>query len=89
MTADTVNGLYEAIGGVMLWMNVRRLHRDKQVKGVSILPTAFFSSWGLWNLYFYPHLGQWLSFAGGAFLVVANVTWCGQMIYYGRARRGA
>jgi hypothetical protein len=26
----------------------------------------------MWNLYLYPTLGQWFSFGGGVFLVLAN-----------------
>ena len=84
MIADLVNGSYEALGGLMLFRNVRQLYRDKQVRGISILSTAFFQTWGLWNLYYYPHLGQWLSFSGGCLIVLANTIWVGQMLYYKR-----
>ncbi len=79
---DMVNGLFEFCGGLLVWWNVSALYRDKQVAGVRIIPTAFFSAWGLWNLYFYPYLGQWWSFSGGINIVVATVTWVGQMVYY-------
>lgn len=82
MSPDALNAVFEFVGGLMLWGNVRRLYRDKQTKGVSLLPTAFFTSWGLWNLYFYPAVGAPLSFFGGAFLAVANLTWLGQMAFY-------
>ncbi len=81
-TPDLVNGLYEAGGGLMLLRNVRQLHRDKQVRGVSILTSAFFASWGWWNLYYYPHLSQWLSFIGGVLVTAVNGVWVAQMVYY-------
>lgn len=84
MTADWFNGLYEFGGSAMCWLNVRRAFKDKKFSGVSIAPVAFFTSWGIWNLYYYPHLNQWVSFAGGMMLVIANGTWLGQMLYYGR-----
>lgn len=84
MKADLFNGLYEFGGALMCGLNVLRAHRDKKFAGVSIFPVAFFTSWGLWNLYYYPHLNQWFSFAGGCFLVVTNGAWLGQMLYYGR-----
>ena len=52
------------------------------VRGVSWMATTFFTSWGYWNLYYYPHLDQWWSFAGGVLIVVANTLWIGMMIYY-------
>lgn len=75
MTPDLVNGLFEFIGGVLLWLNVRRLWRDRRVAGVSPLPVVFWTAWGLWNLWFYPMVGCWWSFAGGLFVVAANAAW--------------
>lgn len=85
--SDLVNGLFEFIGGITLWMNVWRTHKDGGVKGVNTLYILYFSSWGWWNLYYYPSLGQWWSFAGGVFIVVANVVWLGQVVYYTRRKR--
>jgi hypothetical protein len=80
--ADLGNGLFELLGSALLWLNVRALYRAKRFSGVAIAPTAFFFAWGLWNLFYYPHLGQWLSFTGGCSIVIANGVWCGQMVYY-------
>jgi hypothetical protein len=87
ITPDLINGAFEAFGGFMLILSILRLHRDKTVRGVSPIATTFFSAWGLWNLYYYPHLDQWLSFWGGAFLVTANIVWLCQMGYYIRKER--
>jgi hypothetical protein len=86
MTPDTINGLFEFAGGFMLLRNALQLYRDKQVKGVHWMPTLFFTSWGVWNLYYYPSLDQWFSFAGGVFLVLTNALWLGQIFYYGKRR---
>jgi hypothetical protein len=75
-TSDLINGLFEAFGGIMIWLNVRRIIKDKQVRGMSSVTTWVFTAWGFWNLYFYPHLGQWLSFAGGLVIVSGNFAWC-------------
>jgi hypothetical protein len=72
---DVINGLFEVVGGVLCWLNVKKLLRDKQVKGVYWPVTAFFAAWGLWNMYYYPSLGQWMSFAGGVVLVSGNLVW--------------
>jgi len=65
MIPDLINGLFEFAGAFALALNVRQLWRDKEVKGVHPIPTAFFAAWGLWNLFYYPHLGQYWSLAGG------------------------
>lgn len=83
---DHINGLFEAGGAIMLARNCLQLYRDKMVRGVHWAATAFFASWGLWNLYYYPSLGQWWSFTGGCALVSFNVFWLYQMAWYGFIR---
>lgn len=85
MVPDAVNGAFEAFGGVMNLINVLRLYKDKGYRGISIIPTFFFTAWGIWNIYYYPHLGQWCSFAGGMLIVAANAVWVAMAIYYGAA----
>jgi hypothetical protein len=80
MNADLINGLFEFCGGVLLWLNVRRLRRDGRVAGVSVAPTVFWTAWGAWNLYFYPSVGCWASWAGGLFVVAANAAWLGLLL---------
>jgi hypothetical protein len=79
---DLMNGLLEFTGGWMLAFNVRKLWRDKMVRGVHWGPTLFFFAWGVWNLYYYPHLGQWFSFAGGCWIVAVNGAWWLLMLRY-------
>ena len=77
-----VNGAFETAGGLFILLSVRRLLRDKKVRGVSMLPVIFFTAWGFWNLAYYPSLGQWWSFAGGIGIVLANTVWLGLMFLY-------
>lgn len=83
-TPDLINSLYEGLGSVFIWRSVYLLHRHKEVRGISILAVIFFMTWGWWNIYYYPHLNQWLSFYGGLLIVLANTVWVGQMLYYAR-----
>ena len=73
---DLINGTFEAVGAIMCWANVYKLYKDKAVRGVLVGVQVFFSLWGFWNLYYYPSLGQWASFAGGVVLVSGNAAWC-------------
>lgn len=73
---DLINASFEAVGGMMVWMNVRAIMRDRIVRGVSEASTWAWSLWGLWNLYYYPALGQWMSLAGAGVIVSGNVAWC-------------
>lgn len=80
--ADMINGSFEVVASLMILNHCRILHRDKLVRGVSALSTAYFFMWGMWNLYYYPHLDQWWSFIGGALVAVANCLWLGLLLYY-------
>lgn len=86
MTPDLINGLFEIGGGIFNYTNIRQLLKDKEVKGVKIFPTMFFSIWGFWNLFYYPSLDQWLSFVGGIILVISNAYWVFLAFYYKRLR---
>lgn len=84
MLADIINGTFELFGGLLMWLNVRAIRRDKEIKGVSWIPCIFFTTWGIWNLWYYPSLDQWFSFWGGVVLVAANATWIYHIWYYDR-----
>lgn len=80
--SDITNGLFEALGGGSVWLNVRAILRDKKTRGISPLATTFFTAWGFWNLFYYPHLDQWASFAGGVIIVLGNAAWLALMFKY-------
>lgn len=84
---DAVNGAFESLAGFAVLLHCLRLYKDKMVKGVSILATTFFFTWGVWNMYYYPHLDQWMSFFGGLFIVTANCAWIVMLIYYSNLAR--
>jgi len=82
MELDKVNALFEAAGGMFVAMNVLRLHRDKKVRGVSIVAVSFFTVWGAFNLAYYPALDQRWSALGASSVALMNMVWLGQMVYY-------
>lgn len=84
MTPDSINALFELTGALLICLNIRQLLRDRCVAGVHWAPTAFFTTWGLWNCYFYPSLDQWMSFCGGLAIVVTNAVWLGLVWRYRR-----
>lgn len=73
--ADIINGTFEGLASLMVLNHCRVLLRDRAVAGVSIASTAFFTLWGVWNCFYYPHLGQVWSFVGGLFVVAANTVY--------------
>lgn len=82
ISGDFINGCFECIGGLLTFLSCFRLYKDKEVKGVSLVPLLFFTMWGFWNLYYYPSLDQWMSFVGGLIIVLANTIWISLAVYY-------
>lgn len=82
MTPDIVNGLFEFCGAAFIACSIRRVLIDRQVAGISWLTISFFAGWGLWNLFYYPHLDQWFSFAGGVALVAANAVYVALLLRF-------
>lgn len=70
------------MGAVFIVLNIARLMKDRRLNGVHWLSTTYFTSWGFWNLFYYPSLDQWWSFAGGAILVTMNTGWLLLVAYY-------
>ena len=87
MTPDLINALFEACGATLVLLSIHRLHRDKLVRGVHWAPVLFFTAWGVWNLFYYPHLQQLLSFRAGVCLALVNAIWLAQLLYYLKAEQ--
>jgi len=82
MTWDITNGIFEFVGGLFIWLNVRRIYHDKCVHGVSPIATCFFVLWGIWGLFYYPAIGQFWSTVGAVNIVMANTVWVSMMWWY-------
>lgn len=82
MNYDAMNAVFEGGSACLLTLNVRRLYKDKKLAGISILPTTWFSLWGVWNLVYYSKLNQALSLAAGIAVLVLNSAWVFLAIYY-------
>lgn len=83
---DVVNGSFELLASFFVAVSARRVWVDRHVAGVSWVTTAFFTAWGFWNVIWYPHLGQPVSFAAGFAVVAANLVWVVGLVKYRRGR---
>ena len=79
---DLINGTFESAGCFFILLHVLRLLKDKKVRGVSVIATIYFTLWGFWNCYYYPHLNQWFSFVGGTSIALMNSVWVVLILYY-------
>jgi hypothetical protein len=82
MIPDMINASFEASAGFFVLLHCRALYRAKEVKGLSLTTIVFFELWGCWNMWYYPHLGQWWSFFGGILVVTANLLHVSMILYY-------
>lgn len=85
---DLINGVFEFGISIPLAKGVMMLRADRVVKGFYWPTIVWTTAWGLWNLFYYPHLDQWLSFIGGLIVVSVNITWLVHVYYYARQSRG-
>jgi uncharacterized membrane protein YfcA len=83
---DLINGCFEILGAPFVCLSIIKLLKDKKVRGVSWKHITFFTSWGFWNLFYYPHLNQWCSFLGGLGIVITNLIWLGLILHYLRKK---
>lgn len=82
MLGDMVTAGFECGGAFAILLSIRRLIADKRVAGLHWGHLTFFAVWGVWNLYYYPHLGQWWAFAGGVGIVTANTVYLALVFWY-------
>lgn len=79
---DAVNASFELLGGCVIWLSIVAVIQAMEVKGIDWRHIAFFSLWGIWNMYYYRHLNQFASFLAGLWITISNTIWVGLIIYY-------
>ena len=81
-TQDLINASFEFGGSIAIFLSILQLRKDKAVAGISWYMIAFFTLWGAWNVYFYPHLGQTASFLAGILVLCVNVVYLSMLLHY-------
>jgi hypothetical protein len=72
---DLINGVFVFGGAGYAWANAYKIHKDKQVKGIFISSTIFFTLWSFWSTFYYYSLTQWFSLYCNLFMAVADIVW--------------
>ena len=83
MTPDQINATLELTGAVFTFRNALRVYRDRGYAGITWTAVAFFTTWGFWNIWYYPSLHQSWSFAAAVLLLAANLLWVSAMAWFG------
>lgn len=81
---DTINGVFEFVGGLFAFYNCYTLFKDKQVKGISLTAASFFTIWAWWNMYYYRVLTQDCSFIAAIWMAIPSTIWITLAVYYKR-----
>lgn len=80
--SDAINGCWELAGAIFTSFSVLDLYKKKHAAGITLGALAFFTTWGIWNIIFYPVNGHMLSFYGGIVLCSVNLIWTTLFIKY-------
>ena len=83
---DILNGIFVFCGSVLVWINVFKLVKDKEVKGISVTVQTFFAIWGIWNIFYFYHLSLPYSMIANFILGLGNATWCAIVFYFKHRR---
>lgn len=79
---DLANSFFEFGGAFAKMLDVKALLKSKMYSGFSPASTIFFSSWGFFNIIYYPHLGQMASALGGLSICVINLLYLALLVKY-------
>lgn len=82
LTSDQINALLELGGAIFLIPSLIEAFKKKLIVGVSWITPIFFTSWGLWNCWYYPSLGQYYSAIAAIIMFIANIVWLGMILKY-------
>lgn len=79
---DTVLTILFFATGIVLFMNVRALWRDREVKGVSFVPVAIFFIVDLLQAIRFTHYGDYALAGGALILTIASGVWLGLAAFF-------
>ena len=75
------------VAGIFYVLNLLKLIKDKDIKGISKLSIVFFSIWNIWTLFFFLMVTEfWWTIGAYIIVTVLNVVYIILMIKYGRKK---
>jgi hypothetical protein len=84
---DLINAGFELFGGAFVALNCWDIWKKKAVAGATLTAMGFFTSWGVWNLFYYPSIGQWWSTVGAWGVMLANAIMIGLIVKFREKKR--
>ena len=84
---DQINSGFIFVAGIFYVLNLLKLIKDKDVKGISKLSIVFFSIWTILTLFFFLMVTEfWWTIGAYIIVTVLNVVYIILMIKYGRKK---
>jgi len=84
---DQINSGFIFVAGIFYVLNLLKLIKDKDIKGISKLSIVFFSIWNIWTLFFFLMVTEfWWTIGAYIIVTVLNVVYIILMIKYGRKK---
>ena len=87
MIIDLINSLFQLSAGILTWLNIIKIRKDKDTKGMSLVPLFIYCSMGYWNIYFYHHINKPISLIAGLSITAANTIWVLHILYYRKIKK--
>lgn len=72
---DIINSMFIFGGAGYAFANAYKLWKDKQVHGIFISSTVFFTIWTFWSTFYYYTLEQWFSLVFNILMAVGDIVW--------------
>lgn len=72
---DSITSFFQVGAILFLLMNIRKLLKDGESKGVSIWMIVYFTAWGYWGIYMFWTLGQFWSMIANTGVALAHTLW--------------
>lgn len=82
MLSQQVLSIFFAACSLVGILHIVAIVRDKDVQGVSTIPTWVFLATNLYEVFYFGSLQQWYAVAGAVFMFVCNVVWLGLVWWY-------
>lgn len=72
---------------VVCWLNVYRIVKDKEVSGVSVIPTGVFLVTTIVEIFYFSARFEWWNAAGAFGMFSGNLTWIILYIIYQKDKK--
>lgn len=82
ISLDTINAGMMTGGLFMNVLNCRRIYLDKEVVGVSLIPTIYYIFWAIFGAYYFYTLNQPYSALLDVIMIIGYIVWLSMAINY-------